>query len=144
MVEHIEVLHNRQRGHSSIGYLTPIEFEAQTPRGLAVQQRRLRPRGAGQSLRTRQGDSIRPSDAKLSFVRITVTLDDDVAGLVSDAQRREGKSLDQVVNEALGRGLAEGTPSPAAYRVRPHHSAVRPDVDMNALNRLSDEVTSGA
>jgi hypothetical protein len=76
-------------------------------------------------------------------VRITVMLDDDVAGLVSDAQRREGKSLDQVVNEALRRGLAEGTPSPAAYRVRPRHSAVRSGIDVNALNRLADEVATG-
>ena len=69
-------------------------------------------------------------------------LDDDVAGLVSDAQRREGKSLDQVVNEALCRGLAEGPPGRAAYRVRPHHSAVRPGIDLNALNRLADEAAA--
>ncbi len=80
----------------------------------------------------------------MSSVRITVLLEDDVAGLISDAQRREGRSLDQVVNEALRRGLAEGTPGLPAYRVRPHHSAVRPGVDATRLNRLADEVTSGA
>jgi len=71
-----------------------------------------------------------------------VGLDDDVAGLISDVRSREGKSLNQVVNEALRRGLAQGTSVRAAYRVRPHHSAVRPTIDVNALNRLADEVTA--
>jgi transposase InsO family protein len=31
MFEYIEVFHNRQRRHSSIGYLTPIQFETRTP-----------------------------------------------------------------------------------------------------------------
>jgi putative transposase len=30
MFEYIEVFHNRQRRHSSIGYLTPIQFENQS------------------------------------------------------------------------------------------------------------------
>ena len=83
-------------------------------------------------------------EKKDASVRITVLLEDDVAGLISDAQRREGRSLDQVVNEALRRGLAEGTPGLPAYRVRPHHSALRPGIDVNALNRLADEVATGS
>ncbi len=31
MFEYIEVFHNRQRRHSSIGNLTPIQFETRTP-----------------------------------------------------------------------------------------------------------------
>ena len=31
MFEYIEVFHNRQRRHSAIGYLTPIQFETRTP-----------------------------------------------------------------------------------------------------------------
>ncbi len=31
MFEYIEVFHNRQRRHSSIGYLTPIQYETRTP-----------------------------------------------------------------------------------------------------------------
>ncbi len=73
-------------------------------------------------------------------MRTTLTLDDDVARLLSDAQHRERKSLKQVVNEALRRGLTESGPERAAYRVRSHHPGVRPGIDVTALNRLADEL----
>ncbi|MBK6440953.1 MAG: antitoxin [Actinomycetales bacterium] len=73
-------------------------------------------------------------------MRTTLTLDDDVARLLSDAQHRERKSLKQVVNEALRRGLTESVADRPAYRVRPHHSGVRPGIDVTALNRLADEL----
>lgn len=31
MFEYLEIFHNRQRRHSSIGWLTPVEFEARQP-----------------------------------------------------------------------------------------------------------------
>ena len=79
----------------------------------------------------------------MTSARITVMLDHDVAALITNAQRRERKPLDQVINEALRRGLAQDPPGRPTYRVRPHHSAVRPGIDVNALNRLADQVTGG-
>ncbi len=77
-------------------------------------------------------------------MRTTVTFDDDVARLISDAQHRERKSFKQVVNEAVRRGLTEPAPDCAPYRVRVHHSGVRPGVEMTALNRLADELEDDA
>lgn len=77
-------------------------------------------------------------------MRTTVTFDDDVARLISDAQHRDRKTFKQVVNEAVRRGLTEATPAAAAYSVRVHHSGVRPGVDVTALNRLADELDDDA
>ena len=77
-------------------------------------------------------------------MRTTVTLDDDVARLIADAQHRERKSFKQVLNEAVRRGLAETAPTVPPYRVRSHRSAVRPGVDSSALNRLADEFEDDA
>lgn len=77
-------------------------------------------------------------------MRTTITLDDDVARLISDAQHRERKSFKQVVNEAVRRGLAESAPAVPAYQLPVHHSGVRPGVDVTALNRLADELDDEA
>lgn len=77
-------------------------------------------------------------------MRTTLTLDDDVVRLISDAQHRERKTFRQVVNEALRRGLTVSTPDLPPYRVRAHHSAVRPGIDVTALNRLADELEDDA
>lgn len=73
-------------------------------------------------------------------MRTTVTFDDDVARLISDAQHRERKTFKQVVNEAVRRGMACDSAPVAPYRLRVHHSAVRPGIDITALNRLADEL----
>lgn len=73
-------------------------------------------------------------------MRTTITIDDDVARLIEDAQHRERKTFKQVVNEALRRGLTTPTPDAAPYAVRVHHSGVRPGIDVTALNRLADEI----
>lgn len=73
-------------------------------------------------------------------MRTTVTLDDDVARLLREAQHRERKSFKQTLNDAVRRGLTQTAPNLPPYRVRPHHSTVRPGVDVTALNRLVDEL----
>lgn len=73
-------------------------------------------------------------------MRTTVTLDSDVADLIRDVQHRERKTFKEVVNEALRRGLTQAAPEAPPYRLRPHHSDVRPGVDVTALNRLADEL----
>ena len=73
-------------------------------------------------------------------MRTTVTLDDDVARLLLDAQHRDRATFKQALNDALRRGLAQGTPAVAPYVLRPHRSDVRAGVDVSALNRLADDL----
>lgn len=73
-------------------------------------------------------------------MRTTVTLDDDLARLLSDRQHRERKTFKQVLNEALRAGLAVAPVEPETYRHRTHRSGVRPGFDITALNRLADEL----
>lgn len=77
-------------------------------------------------------------------MRTTVTLDDDVARLLSDAQHRERKPFKQVLNEAVRRGLSTAASEQSPYRITTHHSGVRPGVDVTALNRLADELEDDA
>ena len=49
-------------------------------------------------------------------MRTTLTLDDDVAAHLRRIQRREDRSLKDVVNDALRRGLADLDQPPAARK----------------------------
>ena len=70
-------------------------------------------------------------------MRTTLTLDEDVARLVSEATHRERRSTKDVINDALRRALgAEGA---RPYRVMVHDSALRPGIDALRLNQLADE-----
>jgi len=65
MFDSIEVFHNRQRHHSALGKMSPIEFEARrrpttAPRAQSFNSTTL---GAGQSLHQAQCDSERFADA---------------------------------------------------------------------------------
>jgi len=77
-------------------------------------------------------------------MRTTVTIDDDIARLISDIQHRDRTSFKRVVNDALRRGLTATAPQLSPYQIRPHHSGPRPGVDVTALNRLADEPESDA
>lgn len=77
-------------------------------------------------------------------VRTTVTLEEDLARLIREAQHREQKTFKEVLNAALRRGLTQTAGDPPDYRLRPHHSGVRPGVDVTALNRLADEMDDDA
>ena len=50
------------------------------------------------------------------MMRTTLTLDDDVAALLREAERNSGQSFKAIVNEAIRRGLAgtQGTAIPEA------------------------------
>jgi len=49
-------------------------------------------------------------------MRTTLTIDDDVAAILERRRRAEDKSLKELVNEALRRGLREPLTSPAKPR----------------------------
>ena len=76
------------------------------------------------------------------MMRTTVTIDDDVAVLIEERQRREGGSLEQVVNALLREGLRSGRQAPRAkeYRTKPERLGMRAGVDPARLNQLVDEL----
>ena len=69
-------------------------------------------------------------------------LDNDIAQSLREQARLSGLPLDQVVNEALRRGLMLHAPqtSPPKYRVVPHHSGLAPGVDPLKLNQINDQL----
>jgi hypothetical protein len=76
-------------------------------------------------------------------VRTTLTLDDDVARELRARMRRTGRTLKQLVNAALRRGLRMGEKPARAlprFLVEPFSSAFRPGVDPSRLNQLADEI----
>lgn len=76
-------------------------------------------------------------------MRTTLTIDDDLAGLLKRRARELDQPFKQVVNSALRRGLTE-VPSgiaPQKITVRPHDfGATRPGIDTDRLNQLVDEL----
>jgi len=74
-----------------------------------------------------------------------LTLEDDVAELLEAEVHRQRKTMKEVVNEALRRGLGPDMPkSGKTFRVRPHKTKFRPGLDHNAFNRLVDELEDEA
>ena len=80
----------------------------------------------------------------MSYMRTTLTLDDDVARLVEDAVHREHRPMKQIVNDALRRALAPRVARQEPYHLTPHESAVRPGFDLSGFNRLADELEDAA
>src|SRR5690606_30480810 len=80
-----------------------------------------------------------------AFTRTTLTLDPDVARLVSEAVHRERRPMKQVINDALRRALRPAPAVPAEpYQLIPHESALRPGFDLAGFNRLADELEDDA
>ena len=79
-------------------------------------------------------------------MRTTLTLDPDVARMLSDEAHRLRKPFKQVVNDALRRALSPGRTRPAGrrYRVRPHEAALRAGLDPGRLNALVDQLEDQA
>jgi hypothetical protein len=76
-------------------------------------------------------------------VRTTLTLDDDVARELAAERRQSGRSLKEVVNSALRRGLRMGEKPPRSlprFVVEPFSSPFQPGVDSSKLNQLVDEL----
>ncbi len=77
-------------------------------------------------------------------MRTTLKLDPDVVQLLRAEQRRQRRSLKEVVNEAIRRGLAPRAQARPTYQVRPHRTALRTGIDAATLNRLADELEDDA
>ena len=74
-------------------------------------------------------------------MRTTLTLDPDVAERVRREIASGKRSLKEVINEALRRGLFGGRRAPRKpFRVTPHTSPYQPGVDRGKLNQVLDEL----
>jgi hypothetical protein len=80
-------------------------------------------------------------DARFKSMRTTLTLDPDVAERVRREIMSGKRSLKEVINDALRRGLSGAQAPPRKrFRVKPHSSAYQPGVDRGKLNQVLDEL----
>jgi hypothetical protein len=77
-------------------------------------------------------------------MRTTLTLDDDVARLVEEQVHRTRSTVKQVVNDAIRTALAPRPARSAPFRVRVHHAALAPGLDLAGFNKLADELEDEA
>ena len=74
-------------------------------------------------------------------MRTTLTIDDDLAGILRRRSRELDKPFKEVVNIALRKGLSENLEARKhSVVVRPHDFGSCRGVDMDRLNQLVDEV----
>ena len=74
-------------------------------------------------------------------MRTTLTLDDDLDGILRRRSRELGKSLKEVINMTLRKGLStEGPTVKSHVTVRPHDFGEAAGVDFDRLNQLADEL----
>ena len=75
-------------------------------------------------------------------MRTTLTIDDDLAGLLKRRARELGLPFKDVVNKTLRAGLGEqAKPSRHAVpKVLSHSFGFRPGIDLDKLNQLADEL----
>jgi len=79
-------------------------------------------------------------------MRTTLTIDDDLAGLLKRRARELGVPFKEAVNRAIRSGLGEAARPRrgAAPETIPHSFGFRPGIDLDKLNQLADELESGA
>jgi hypothetical protein len=78
-------------------------------------------------------------------MRATLTLDPEVERLIEEEVHRVRRPFKQVVNDAIGRGLAPRLAEAVEpYRVKAHKAVLGPGIDSSALNRLADEIEDEA
>ena len=73
-------------------------------------------------------------------MRITLTLDEDIAAKLRDEMARTGRSLEETINERLRRGFESPSEEDLATRfaVEPRAMAVRPGHDLDDIGGLLD------
>jgi hypothetical protein len=79
-------------------------------------------------------------------MRITLTLEDDLAGLLKQRASELGVPFKEAVNRTIQAGLGEAAQvrSRPAPKVIPHSFGFRPGVDLDKLGKLADELESEA
>ena len=79
-------------------------------------------------------------------MRSTLTIEDDLAGLLKQRSKESGKSFKEIVNQAIRKGLQADELPMNNYAVvtRPHSFGTRPGLDWGRLNQLADELEVAA
>ena len=78
-------------------------------------------------------------------MRMTLTLDPDVARRLKARMAEKKLSLKQAANEALRAGLASARrETRVKFSVEPHSCRFKPGVDLDKLNQLADELEAEA
>lgn len=77
-------------------------------------------------------------------MRTTLTLDDDLAGLLKQRARQAGIPFKEVVNRTIRAGLGEVVKSHGAKppKTKPHSFGFAPGIDLDKLGQLADELES--
>jgi hypothetical protein len=82
----------------------------------------------------------------MSDMRTTLTLDDDLAGLLKQRAQELGVPFKEAVNRTIRAGLGEAAlaqqrPAP---KTMPHSFGFRPGIDVDKLGQLADELEADA
>lgn len=79
-------------------------------------------------------------------MRTTLTIDDDLAGLLKRRARELGVPFKDAVNGAIRAGLGEAAKPRRGKvpRTAPHSFGFRPGVDLDKLGQLADELETEA
>jgi hypothetical protein len=82
----------------------------------------------------------------MSSMRTTLTIDDDLAGLLKRRARELGVPFKDVVNRTLRTGLGEQAKPRrhTAPKTIPHAFGFRPGIDLDKLGQLADELEAEA
>jgi hypothetical protein len=75
-------------------------------------------------------------------MRTTLTIDDDLAGLLKRRAREQGIPFKEAVNRTIRAGLGETRKAPrgAVPKTIPHSFGFKPGVDLDKLGQLADEL----
>ena len=79
-------------------------------------------------------------------MRTTLTIDDDLAGLLKRRARELGVPFKDVVNRSIRVGLGEAAKPQrrTALKTIPHSFGFRPGIDVDKLGQLADELEAEA
>jgi hypothetical protein len=75
-------------------------------------------------------------------MRTTLTIDDDLAGLLKQRARELGLPFKEVVNRTIRAGLGESAKARRGKppKTVPHSFGFRPGIDLDKLGQLADEL----
>jgi hypothetical protein len=79
-------------------------------------------------------------------MRTTLTIDDDLAGLLKHRAREQGIPFKEALNRAIRTGLGEAAKPHRgkAPKTVPHSFGFRPGIDLDRLGQLADELEAEA
>jgi hypothetical protein len=80
----------------------------------------------------------------MSDMRTTLTIDDDLAGLLKQQARQAGIPFKEVVNRTIRAGLGANvkTRQVKVPKTKPHSFGFAPGIDVDKLGQLADELES--